>query len=119
MINQFLDWAQAQQDVWIVNTYQLLDWVRHPVPASQLNNLDSFKCSTPQVDPSLKICNGIPQNEAGLLDHCAFPDFPFFTCVRITRDCNERYAVKMLTSSSWHGIAFLISDFFAHVSRFV
>ncbi|GJE88021.1 carbohydrate esterase family 4 protein [Phanerochaete sordida] len=80
MINQFLDWAQNQQDVWIVSTGQLLDWVRNPVPASQLNNLDSFKCSTPAVDPSMKICNGIPQNEAGLLSHCDFPDFPFFTC---------------------------------------
>lgn len=80
MINQFLDWAQTQQDVWIVSTGQLLDWVRNPVPASQLNTLDSFKCSTPQVDASMKICNGIPQNEAGLLSHCDFPDFPFYTC---------------------------------------
>ena len=81
MVNKFLDWAQTQQDVWIVSTGQLLDWVRNPVPASQLNNLDSFKCSTPQVDSSRKICNGVPQNEAGLLSHCAFPDFPFYTCV--------------------------------------
>ena len=68
--------------VWIISTGQLLDWMQNPVPASELNNLDSFKCSTPQVDPSMKICNGIPQNEAGLLSHCAFSDFPFFTCVR-------------------------------------
>ena len=44
----------------------------------------------PAVDPSKKICNGIPQNEAGLLSHCAFPDFPFFTCVSSLhgRHCN-------------------------------
>lgn len=36
---------------------------------------------TPQVDALNKICNGILQNGAGLLSHCAFPDFPFFTCV--------------------------------------
>jgi len=78
MINAFLDWAQQQQDVWIVSSEQLLDWVRNPVPASQLNNIASFKCSTPQVDA--KICNGMPANEAGLLAHCAFPDFPFYTC---------------------------------------
>lgn len=99
MINQFLDWAQTQQDgkynydrcilaihasyiVWIVSSEQLLSWVQNPVPASQLNSLDAFKCSTPQVDASQKICNGIPQNEEGLLDHCAFSDFPFYTCVR-------------------------------------
>ncbi|EPQ60095.1 hypothetical protein GLOTRDRAFT_134849 [Gloeophyllum trabeum ATCC 11539] len=80
MINAFLDWAQEQQNVWIVSNEQLLDWVRHPVPVSQLDSFDSLKCSTPQVDSGKKICNGMPQNEAGLLSHCAFPDFPFYTC---------------------------------------
>ena len=27
----------------------------------------------------------MPQNEAGLLSHCDFPDFPFFTCVSFPR----------------------------------
>ncbi|KAF8971773.1 hypothetical protein BDZ97DRAFT_1913677 [Flammula alnicola] len=80
MINAFLDWAQEQQNVWIVSNEQLLDWVQHPVPASQLDSIASLKCTTPQVDASQKICNGIPQNEAGLLSHCAFSDFPFYTC---------------------------------------
>ncbi|KAJ7909389.1 hypothetical protein B0H13DRAFT_2192837, partial [Mycena leptocephala] len=80
MINQFLDWAQEQQNVWIVSNEQLLAWVQNPVPVSQLGSLDALKCSTPQVDASQKICNGIPGNENGLLSHCAFPDFPFFTC---------------------------------------
>ena len=52
------------------------------MPLSQLNDFAPLKCSTPAVDSSLKICNGIPQNEAGLLDHCAFNDFPYYTCVR-------------------------------------
>ncbi|KAI0783166.1 hypothetical protein C8Q75DRAFT_869185 [Abortiporus biennis] len=80
MINQFLDWAQNQQNVWIVSTEQMLAWVRNPVPISQLDSVDALKCQTPNVDASKKICNGIPQNEAGLLSHCAFPDFPFYTC---------------------------------------
>ncbi|KAE9397435.1 hypothetical protein BT96DRAFT_957907 [Gymnopus androsaceus JB14] len=80
MINQFLDWAQEQPDVWIVSTQQLLEWVRNPEPIANLDNSAALKCSTPQVDSSTKICNGIPQNEAGLLDHCAFADFPFYTC---------------------------------------
>lgn len=78
MINAFLDWAQTQQNVWIVSNEQLLDWVRHPVPVSQLDQVASLKCSTPQVND--KICNGMPQNEQGLLSHCAFSDFPFYTC---------------------------------------
>jgi hypothetical protein len=80
MINAFLDWAQEQQNVWIVSSAQLLAWVQNPTPISELNNFAPLKCSTPQVDASLQICNGIPQNEAGLLSHCDFPDFPFFTC---------------------------------------
>ncbi|KAJ7439981.1 hypothetical protein FB451DRAFT_143851 [Mycena latifolia] len=80
MINEFLDWAQEQQNVWIVSNEQLLAWVQNPVPVSQLDSVSALKCSTPQVDASEKICNGIPQNENGLLSHCPFPDFPFYTC---------------------------------------
>ncbi|KII93119.1 hypothetical protein PLICRDRAFT_35300 [Plicaturopsis crispa FD-325 SS-3] len=78
MINNFLDWAQTQQNVWIVSNEQLLAWVQNPVPVSQLGNVDALKCSTPQVSQS--ICNGMPDKEQGLLSHCAFSDFPFYTC---------------------------------------
>ncbi|KAK7028430.1 family 4 carbohydrate esterase [Favolaschia claudopus] len=80
MVNQFLDWATAQQNVWIVSNEQLLAWVKNPVPVSQLNNVDALKCTPPQIDASAKICNGIPNNENGLLSHCTFPDFSFSTC---------------------------------------
>lgn len=65
--------------VWIVSSEQLLAWTQNPTRVTDLNNFAPLKCSTPQVDA--KICNGIPQNEAGLLSHCAFSDFPFYTCV--------------------------------------
>ncbi|TFY78825.1 hypothetical protein EWM64_g5184 [Hericium alpestre] len=78
MINAFLDWAQEQNNVWIVSSEQLLAWVRNPVPVSQLDSFEPLKCSTPQV--SQKICNGMPDNEEGLLAHCAFNDFPWYTC---------------------------------------
>ncbi|TCD67913.1 hypothetical protein EIP91_011847 [Steccherinum ochraceum] len=78
MVNAFLDWAQEQPNTWIVSTEQLLDWVRHPTPIAQLDSLASLKCSTPQV--TAKICNGMPDNEAGLVEHCAFSDAPFWTC---------------------------------------
>ncbi|KAI0047953.1 hypothetical protein FA95DRAFT_1491612 [Auriscalpium vulgare] len=78
MINAFLDWAQQQQNVWIVSSEQLLAWVQNPVPVSQLDSVAALKCTTPQV--SQKICNGMPENEQGLLSHCAFSDFPFYTC---------------------------------------
>ncbi|CAE6448586.1 unnamed protein product [Rhizoctonia solani] len=84
MINDFIDWAQQQQNVWIVSTEQVLAWVRNPVPASQLNNLPEFQCQVPQV--SQKICNGIPANQEGLLDKCMFNEFPFFTCYGCPKD---------------------------------
>jgi hypothetical protein len=65
--------------VWIISNEQLLAWVRDPVSIANLDSFDALKCSTPAV--TAKICDGIPENEAGLLSRCPFPDFPFFTCV--------------------------------------
>lgn len=86
MINSFLDWATIQhENVWLVSNEQLLAWMKNPVKASELNTLDEFKCQTPSV--SAKICNGMPENEAGLLQHCisdtqgdALNNSPFYTC---------------------------------------
>lgn len=93
MINQFLDWAQNQQNVWIVSSEQLLEWVKNPKPISQLDQVDALKCATPNVDASKQICNGIPGNQKGLLNHCAFNDFPWYTCVRD----NLAHAVSSVT----------------------
>jgi len=71
--------VDPMRSVWIVSSEQLLAWTQNPTPVADLDGFDSLKCSTPQVDA--KICNGMPENEAGLLSHCAFPDFPFYTCV--------------------------------------
>ncbi|CAO1635926.1 unnamed protein product [Parajaminaea phylloscopi] len=86
MLNSFLDWATIQHDnVWLVSNEQLLAWMKNPVKASELNTLDEFKCQTPSV--SAKICNGMPSNEAGLLQHCIsntpgdpLNNSPFYTC---------------------------------------
>ncbi|KAJ7359485.1 hypothetical protein DFH08DRAFT_911490 [Mycena albidolilacea] len=80
MINRFLDWAQVQQDVWIVSNKQLLTWVQNSVPTSQLDSVAALNCSTPQFNTLQMICNGIPTNENSLLSHCVFSDFPFYTC---------------------------------------
>ncbi|KAH6911134.1 hypothetical protein BKA70DRAFT_53629 [Coprinopsis sp. MPI-PUGE-AT-0042] len=81
MINEFLDWAQDHDNVWIVSNEQLLDWVRNPVPASQVETIPSFQCrDPPRPASSQSICNGIRENQDGLLGRCGFSDFPFFTC---------------------------------------
>ncbi|KAI5477686.1 chitin deacetylase [Pseudohyphozyma bogoriensis] len=77
---EFLDWVQTMPDVWIVSNSQMLEWLKAPVPISQLSNFTALGCSTPQVDPTLKICNGIEVNEVGLLTNCPFADFPWTTC---------------------------------------
>lgn len=45
---------------------------------SNLNSVTALGCSTPSVTD--KICNGMPDNEKGLLQNCPFSDFPFTTC---------------------------------------
>ncbi|KAH0837823.1 hypothetical protein J3R83DRAFT_6031 [Lanmaoa asiatica] len=80
MINRCLDWVQEQQNVWLVSNEQLLAWVQDPVPVSQLDTFIPLKRPTLDIDPTIRICNGIPANEQGLLDECAFSDFPLHTC---------------------------------------
>ena len=93
MVNAFLDWAQQQQDVWVVTNEQLIAWMRNLVPASQLNTLKEFQCQRPQV--SGQVCNGIPENEAGLLDHCSFSDFPWSTCVSPVLELFSRFCANV------------------------
>ncbi|KAJ7573162.1 hypothetical protein C8J56DRAFT_525066, partial [Mycena floridula] len=80
MINAFLDWAQQQPRCMDRLNEQLLAYVKNPVPIANLDSISALNCSSPQVDPTLKICNGIPQNEGRQLSHCAFSDFPFYMC---------------------------------------
>ncbi|KAI0001863.1 hypothetical protein BJV77DRAFT_970038 [Russula vinacea] len=78
MINAFLDWAQEHEGVWIVSTEQLLAWVQNPVSLAELDSFAPLKCLVPEINQG--ICDGIPDNEQGLLDRCDFTDFPFYTC---------------------------------------
>lgn len=87
MLNEFLDWATTSgdmQNVWIISNKQLIAYMQNPVPASQLNTLDAFKCQTPNVDQH--ICNGLSKN-SDLLQHCIsntagdpLNNSPFYTC---------------------------------------
>ena len=90
--------------VWIVSSEQLLAWTQNPTPVADLNGFAPLKCSTPEVDA--KICNGMPNNEAGLLSHCVFPDFPFYTCVsdQVVRDIalvDDSFSVRVPQEASY------------------
>ncbi|GAA5904460.1 hypothetical protein JCM8208_004199 [Rhodotorula glutinis] len=80
MLQEFLDWVQSHDDVWIVSNAQLLEWVRNPVTNDKMGDVDALKCEVPAVPADDKICNGIPQNMAGLLNKCDFYEFPWQTC---------------------------------------
>ena len=69
------DWAQKMDNVWIVTNQQLLAWMKNPVPVSQLDSVQALKCPAPNIPASNHICNGITQNEVGLLQSCSFADF--------------------------------------------
>ncbi|PWO00075.1 hypothetical protein FA09DRAFT_328198 [Tilletiopsis washingtonensis] len=89
MLNRFLDFAHSNSsmsNVWMVTNTQLLAWMRNPVPASQLNTLDEFKCQTPDVQEAV-ICNGMPDKQNTVLQHCisdtpgdSLNNSPFYTC---------------------------------------
>lgn len=83
MLQNFLDWVQSFPNVWIVNNQQvspsrlmglrlaaertllaqMLEWIKNPVPNSQIAQVKALQCHTPDVPADEKICNGIPQNE--------------------------------------------------------
>ncbi|KDE02386.1 hypothetical protein MVLG_07058 [Microbotryum lychnidis-dioicae p1A1 Lamole] len=80
MLQEFLDWVQTFPDVWFVKNQQLLAWMRDPKSNNQIAQSPALQCSTPAVDASLKICNGLAQNEAGLLLQCPFTEFSWTNC---------------------------------------
>ncbi|GAA5963160.1 hypothetical protein JCM21900_002935 [Sporobolomyces salmonicolor] len=75
-IQQFLDWATAMPNVWLVSNQQLLAWMKNPVTNANIAQVQELGCSVPDVPASAQMCNGIPQNEMGLLNKCDFTDFP-------------------------------------------
>ncbi|GAA5827690.1 hypothetical protein JCM11251_001788 [Rhodosporidiobolus azoricus] len=78
MLQNFLDWVQGHEGVWIVSNEQMLEWIRNPVPLSRIDQVEALRCTTPDIDD--KICNGLMPNQAGLLNKCNFEEFPWTTC---------------------------------------
>ncbi|KAF9583802.1 hypothetical protein BGW38_008473 [Lunasporangiospora selenospora] len=84
LYNEFFSWAVAQKDVWFVTNHQLLEWIKNPVPASELAKQPYMKCGLPAVGK--EICNGLDNLKTGgkinekLLQTCNFPSGPWSTC---------------------------------------
>ncbi|PSC74206.1 left border a [Micractinium conductrix] len=43
---QFVEYANSKPDVWFVTMSQLMDWMKNPVPASQMNSSQAVTCKT-------------------------------------------------------------------------
>merc|ERR1712002_14770 len=41
---RFLEYAQSLEDVWIVSHDKVLEWMKTPVPASNVGSLEAFQC---------------------------------------------------------------------------
>ncbi|KAL1917517.1 uncharacterized protein VTP21DRAFT_3910 [Calcarisporiella thermophila] len=82
-LTQFLDWAMAQPDVWMVNNQQLLEWMLNPVPKGELGAQKYMACDVPKL--GREICNGLDDNgdgqiDEGVLESCNFQTGLFRTC---------------------------------------
>ncbi|KAF9109618.1 hypothetical protein BGX27_007399 [Mortierella sp. AM989] len=83
LYNEFFSWAAGQSDVWFVTNQQLLEWMKNPVPASQLASQEYMKCNIPVVGK--EICNGLDDTKSGaidkgLLETCNFANGSWSTC---------------------------------------
>ncbi|KAF9423958.1 hypothetical protein BGZ94_008114 [Podila epigama] len=81
--NEFFKWVQTKPDVWFVTNQQLLEWMKNPVPASELANQEYMKCAQPVIGK--EICNGIDDTKTGTVDSkvletCNFVAGPWSTC---------------------------------------
>ncbi|KAF9433596.1 hypothetical protein BGZ76_009239 [Entomortierella beljakovae] len=81
--------ARANPDVWFVTNQQLLEWMKNPVPNSELANQPYMKCNLPAVGK--EICNGLDDlniatpgvpgtPDKGVLEVCNFVSGPWSTC---------------------------------------
>jgi len=73
----------SQPDVWFVTNQQLLQWMKNPVPASQMASQPYMQCTQPVI--AQEICNGLDDTNSGTIDkgltnECNFVTSDFQTC---------------------------------------
>jgi hypothetical protein len=72
-VNEFLDYAMAQDDVWMVTNSQLIEYMKNPVSAAELGSQSYMAC--PAVPTG--ICNGGAGSPA---ETCALSEGSFQVC---------------------------------------
>ncbi|KAF9170083.1 hypothetical protein BGX21_009348 [Mortierella sp. AD011] len=83
LYNDLFSYARSFPDVWFVTNQQLLEWMKNPVPASQMADQPYMKCTLPAIGK--EICNGLDDTNSGTIDKgvletCNFVAGPWSTC---------------------------------------
>ncbi|CAO3674219.1 unnamed protein product [Umbelopsis ramanniana] len=73
----------TKKDVWFVTNLQLVEWMKKPVPASEMGQQPYMHCGQP--DLKQEICNGLDESggntpDNGLINSCNFGTTFFKTC---------------------------------------
>ncbi|KAI8923143.1 hypothetical protein BC831DRAFT_472753 [Entophlyctis helioformis] len=76
MLQRVLDNVMARPDTWMITSSQLIEYMKNPVPASQLAAQPYMQC-TPNPAPPTNICNGL--SIAGA-DVCNLPNGTISSC---------------------------------------
>ncbi|KAL2916604.1 hypothetical protein HK105_203716 [Polyrhizophydium stewartii] len=83
MVRQALDYFMSKPDTWMVTTYQLVQYMRNPVPASQLASQPYMQCTRNPAPPT-NICNGLSTTG---FETCNLPNGTIRSCY----GCPESY----------------------------
>ncbi|KAK3824847.1 MAG: hypothetical protein J3Q66DRAFT_380032 [Benniella sp.] len=75
--------SSSKPDVWFFTNQQLIEWMKNPVPASQLADQPYMNCTLPAIGK--EICNGLDDMKSGttdksVLETCSFVEGPWSTC---------------------------------------
>ncbi|KAJ3052809.1 hypothetical protein HK097_005629, partial [Rhizophlyctis rosea] len=79
MINDFIDYALAKKDVWMITNAQLIEYMKDPVPADQLASKPYMSCKKDPAPPT-NICNGLSTGGNSTTETCGFAEGTFSTC---------------------------------------
>lgn len=82
-LNDFLDWASKRPEVRFITMSQLVSFMQHPVPLSQLGDQASMRQAKGKTGP--EICDGFDNNGDGRIDEdlvheCHYEGRSFRTC---------------------------------------
>eukprot|EP00761_Pharyngomonas_kirbyi_P010872 gb/GECH01010895.1/.p1 GENE.gb/GECH01010895.1/~~gb/GECH01010895.1/.p1 ORF type:complete len:500 (+),score=131.78 gb/GECH01010895.1/:1-1500(+) len=79
---EFIEYASSFDDVWFVTAQQLLEWVRNPIPLSQMKNHELFekKCHN-RYEHEEDVCDGLNEDKE-MAQWCSYRNgqFNFYTC---------------------------------------